>query len=305
MGSGAWSDSSFRSYSKSRGRTVNARGIVDGDYSNQDMFKSSRLDPALDPRNVTRECCDSEEHPNVVPVILALDVTGSMGQAAVEVAKKLNVVMTKLYEKVKDVEFLIMGIGDMACDNVPAQASQFESDIRIADQLEKIYFEFGGGGNGFESYTLPWYFALNHTKIDAIDKRNKKGIIITMGDEPINPYLPKRGGRASFESVFGDNLEEDIDTNALYAQVKEKFECFHIHVDHNHNHSFYSFENCGPTFAKVMGDDRVINATLDDIANKIIDIVICNANKDIGSDAVITVSDSGEIKTTEDGAITW
>lgn len=44
MGSGAWSDSSFRSYSKSRGRSVNSSGIVDGDYSNQDMFKSSRLD---------------------------------------------------------------------------------------------------------------------------------------------------------------------------------------------------------------------------------------------------------------------
>lgn len=50
----------------------------------------------LDPKNVIRECCDTEEHPNTIPVILALDVTGSMGQAAVEVAKKLNVIMTKL-----------------------------------------------------------------------------------------------------------------------------------------------------------------------------------------------------------------
>ena len=37
----------------------------------------------------------------------------------VEVAKKLNVIMTKLYEKVTDVEFLIMGIGDLACDSCP------------------------------------------------------------------------------------------------------------------------------------------------------------------------------------------
>ena len=297
MGYGSWSDSAFRSYSKSRGRSVSARGIVDGDYSNQEIFKSHDLDPMLDPKNVTRECCDSDEHPNVVPVILALDVTGSMGQAAVEVAKKINVVMTELYKTMSDVQFLIMGIGDMACDTVPAQASQFESDIRIADQLEKIYFEFGGGGNGFESYTLAWYFALNHTKIDAIDKRNKKGIIITMGDEPINPYLPKRGGRASFDSVFGDIIEEDIDTNALYQEVSKKFECFHIHVNHNSSRSFYSFENCGPTFAKVMGDDRVICATLDDVADKITEVINNNAGKAAGT------TSTGLKK--ENGVITW
>ncbi len=297
MGYGSWSDSAFRSYSSSKGRSVSASGVVDGNYSNQEIFKSYDLNPMLDPKNVTRECCDSDEHPNVVPVILALDVTGSMGQAAVEVAKKINVVMTELYKTMPDVQFLIMGIGDMACDSVPAQASQFESDIRIADQLEKIYFEFGGGGNGFESYTLAWYFALNHTKIDAIDKRNKKGIIITMGDEPINPYLPKRGGRASFESVFGDIIEEDIDTNALYQEVSKKFECFHIHVNHNSSRSFYSFENCGPTFAKVMGEDRVICATLDDVADKITEVINNNAGKASGT------TSTGLKK--ENGVITW
>ncbi len=297
MGYGSWSDSAFRSYSSSKGRSVSASGVVDGNYSNQEIFKSYDLNPMLNPKNVTRECCDSDEHPNVVPVILALDVTGSMGQAAVEVAKKINVVMTELYKTMPDVQFLIMGIGDMACDSVPAQASQFESDIRIADQLEKIYFEFGGGGNGFESYTLAWYFALNHTKIDAIDKRNKKGIIITMGDEPINPYLPKRGGRASFESVFGDIIEEDIDTNALYQEVSKKFECFHIHVNHNSSRSFYSFENCGPTFAKVMGEDRVICATLDDVADKITEVINNNAGKTSGT------TSTGLKK--ENGVITW
>ena len=49
-----------------------------------------------------------------------------MGSAAAEVAKKLNEVMTRLYEEVTDVEFLVMGIGDLAYDNAPIQASQFE-----------------------------------------------------------------------------------------------------------------------------------------------------------------------------------
>ena len=149
MGSGSWTSRSFASYSTTKGMSVSMDGSLSGSYSNQDMFKAKTIDSALNPKNVIRECCDTEEHPNTVPVILALDVTGSMGNAAVEVAKKLNVIMTKLYEKITDVEFMIMGIGDLACDSCPIQASQFESDIRIAEQLDKLYFEFGGGGNSY------------------------------------------------------------------------------------------------------------------------------------------------------------
>lgn len=127
MGSGTWNRAKFAEYSRSMGRSVGASGAVDGNYSAQEMFKSRALDSALNVYNKVRECRDSDEHPATVPVILALDVTGSMGQAAVEVAKKLNIVMTELYEKTKDVEFLIMGIGDLAYDRAPIQASQFET----------------------------------------------------------------------------------------------------------------------------------------------------------------------------------
>ena len=78
--------------------SVNADGSIVGNYSAQEMFKQRRIAPELDPMNVIRECCDSEEHPNTRPVILALDVTGSMGGASVKVAKELNVIMTELYE---------------------------------------------------------------------------------------------------------------------------------------------------------------------------------------------------------------
>ena len=141
MGSGSWDTRSFVSYSTSKGYGTDSRGVVTGSYSNQEMFKAKNIDAALDPKGVIRECCDNEEHPNTLPVILALDVTGSMGQTAVEIAKRLNEIMTKLYGQIKDVEFMIMGIGDLAYDNYPIQASQFESDIRIAEQLDKIYFE--------------------------------------------------------------------------------------------------------------------------------------------------------------------
>ena len=85
MGYGSWTSDSFRSYSKSVGRSVSSDGMVNGSYSNQDMFKSKTIDPALNPKNVIRECLDTEEHPNSLPVILALDVTGSMGSNQINV----------------------------------------------------------------------------------------------------------------------------------------------------------------------------------------------------------------------------
>ena len=154
MGIGNWSVKEFKSYSsasKSGATYDSTTGKLRGLSSTQDVYKQNYLNDALNPRNVMRECCDSEEHPNTIPVILALDVTGSMGGAALEVAKSLNAIMTALYKEVTDVEFCIMGIGDLAYDRAPIQISQFESDIRIAEQLDKIYFEGGGGGNDFES----------------------------------------------------------------------------------------------------------------------------------------------------------
>ena len=97
MGWGEWDTNSFIRYSTSKGLATDSLGFVTSSVSNQEMFKARSLDPVLDPNNVIRECCDSEDHPNTLPVVIALDVTGSMGQAAVEVAKKLNGIMTKLY----------------------------------------------------------------------------------------------------------------------------------------------------------------------------------------------------------------
>ncbi|MBR6191015.1 MAG: VWA domain-containing protein [Prevotella sp.] len=224
MGSGKISHSSLRSYASSLGRAYDcSTGRVSGQ-----KFESVQLDPSLDPRGFkVRECCNSEEHPNTVPVILALDVTGSMGEACSETAAALGKIVTSLFEKFNDIEFCIMGIGDLDYDDAPIQMSQFESDVRIAVALDKVYMEHGGGGNGFESYTAAWYMGLKRTKLDAYDKQGRKGIIITMGDEPLNPYLPCK----HLNHCINGNEERDIETKELYAAASQKFDIFHIAVD--------------------------------------------------------------------------
>lgn len=275
MGGGTWTANAFNTYSKSVGRkttTVDGISYLADGYTAQDLYKSSRLQPELNPHGVIRECCDSEEHPNTIPVILALDVTGSMGGGAVAVAQKLNEVMTKLYDTVTDVEFLVMGIGDLAYDRAPIQASQFESDIRIAEQLDKIYFEGGGGGNGFESYTGAWYFGLRHTKLDCWN-RGKKGIIITMGDEPLNPYLPKD----RLTQVCGDNLQGDVETSDLYKEVTEKYDVYHLAVDDRSTSYNYYERDIKATYPKYLDDKHFKVVTLDNIAQTIVDIVTASS----------------------------
>lgn len=281
MGGGSWTTQSFTTYSTvTKGATLDSLGNMVTTMSNQEMFKAKRVDKALNPYNVMRECRDSEEHPNTIPVILALDVTGSLGQAAVEIAKKLNVIMTKLYDQVKDVEFMIMGIGDLYCDDGPIQISQFESDIRIAEQLDKLWFEFGGGGNMSESYTAAWYMGSRHCDLDCW-KRGKKGIIITMGDERLNPYLPEQ----SLMLQTGDDLEADVETKNLYEEASEKFDIYHIQVDHGR-----SWDKDGIIKSFGILGDNFKRANMDNIADVIVDIIM---NRNETATEVVQTSEYG------------
>lgn len=285
MGGGTWTKKDFVTYSCSVGKSMETNGTVSLDgMSVQDMYKSVRLNASLNPYNVMRECRDSEEHPNTIPVILALDVTGSMGSTAMVVASELNTVMTNLFSSAKDVEFLVMGIGDLAYDTSPIQASQFESDIRIAEQLDKIYFEGGGGGNNFESYTAAWYFAARHTDLDCW-KRGKKGILITMGDEFLNPYLPAK----PLAEVTGDGVQEDISTASLYVEARKKYDIYHIHVDHRQWGR--GGEELKKSFTSILEDQHFISVGVDKVADTIVDIV--------------TKSSAGTTEPTQTGGISW
>lgn len=292
MGGGSWTAQSFASYSTARGYnySTTTHSIV-GDYSAQDMFKSRRIDAALDPKNVRRECCDSEEHPNSKPVILALDVTGSMGDGAVKVAKSLNNIIENLYESVEDVEFMVMGIGDLYCDDAPIQASQFESDIRIAEQLDKIYFEGGGGGNGYESYTAAWYFGLYNCELDCW-KRGKKGTIITIGDEPLNPYLQK----SELERVLG-NIGHDTltETKDLYRAVIDKYNIYHIALD-DRSTSYRWYEGTIENSWRPLLGDHLYVSTLNELPKTIAEIVKKSNGDDTVVDTFVDIWDNNNVE---------
>lgn len=294
MGSGAFTTSSFVNYSISKKRAVDSSGVVVTDNL-QDFYGQRAMHKDLNPYKVVRECCDSEEHPNTIPVIIGLDVTGSMGGACVKTAQNLNTIITSLYDEFEDVEFMIMGIGDLSYDHAPIQVSQFESDIRIAEHLDNVYMEHGGGGNGFESYTAAWYFGLYHTALDCW-KRGKKGIIITMGDEPLNPYLPKE----KLNKVLGDHVEADVETKDLYQLAKEKFDIYHIAINDKDDCYKRYKDRVDKSFSKVLGEDFKI-ATLDELPKTIVDCI----KDSVGDVTTNPVDHSVDNTTNNSGYITW
>ncbi len=309
MGYGSYTPDSFVRYSSSKGLEYDSRTKkMASSVSHQDIFKSRTIDSALDPKNVIRECCDSAEHPCTKPVILALDVTGSMGDAATEVAKSLGVIMEDLYNKVTDIQFLTMGIGDFAYDRCPLQVSQFESDIRINEQLDKIYFEFGGGGNSYESYTAAWKFGLDSTKLDCFDKRHTKATLITIGDEKLNPYIDSD----KWHTVVGETLQTDIETKELYTRASKKFNIYHIHVAHEHGWRNRDYnKDCVESFKSVIGEQHVFECTLDDIDKTITNIILDSVkesestNSFVDDKVPVVDSSSSDITLTENGEIDW
>lgn len=220
MGGGSWTSHDWDTYSK---KTISGKSAAS-------IYSSRTTKKEFDPLNVkVRESRDSADHPQSNAIILGLDVTGSMSDILEQVAKKLNVLVSEILDRrpVTDPQIMFNAIGDAMCDSFPFQATQFESDIRIAEQLTQLYFERGGGGNMFESYLLAWYFAANHTDIDCYNKRSQKGFLFTMGDDCFPTKLTKR----EIKEIFGDDISEDISTEALLAQVNRKYEVFHLILD--------------------------------------------------------------------------
>lgn len=264
MGYGHWTASSWDSYTTSRGYTASS--------SVSEMYTSRTAKDDFNPKNITvREARDSADHPNSTPIILALDVTGSMGSVLETVSKRLGDTMTEIYKRnpVDDPQVCFMALGDAECDDYPLQVTQFESDIRIAEQLNDIYFERGGGGNNGESYMLPWYFAARKCNTDAWEKRKKKGFLFTVGDENCLPTLTK----AQIKEFIGDDVERNLTSAELLTEVSRKYEVYHLIVDP------VVYQEPEKNWKKLLGKNCIVVEDIEKIPEIIVSILEINAGK--------------------------
>lgn len=262
MGSGSYSVES---------RFTRAESLGYSTKSANEIFSERNINNAMNPFGVgIRESRDSAEHPQSFPIIIALDVTGSMGSIPHYLVKEglPDIMGTIIKNGVPDPQVLFLGIGDHECDIAPLQVGQFESSDELLDHwLTKVYIEGGGGGNEGESYLLAWYFAGFHTEIDSFVKRHKKGILITIGDEPTLKSIPAR----NLKNLMGEGQYQEISSHELLEKASVQYDCFHIHIGSTRAGQIQSTIS---GWKQLMGDNLIIASQKEDVTRIISETVI-------------------------------
>ncbi|WP_282605822.1 hypothetical protein [Pelagibius sp. Alg239-R121] len=218
MGNGRWDASAWANYSAT---TISGR-------SRRAIFTSNAMKDDYDPAKISlRESRDSDDNPQSTPIILAGDVTGSMGMVAEQLMRDgLNTLATEICDRkpVTDPHVMMMAIGDAYCDRAPLQVTQFEADIRVAQQARELWLEGGGGGNQGESYMLAHLFAAMKVSADAFEKRRRKGYLFTIGDEPVLDGATKD----QIKRFLNIPVERDLSAREIMTMAQRNWEVYHI-----------------------------------------------------------------------------
>ncbi|MCS6938973.1 MAG: hypothetical protein RMJ55_08285 [Roseiflexaceae bacterium] len=223
MGHSRWSDAAYQARQWQRRLNNQTAFTYDQDVRTSGVM---RVHDLMNPYGKTRESRDSLEHPESLAIAVIFDVTGSMGTVPRVLQTKLGALMRLLIQHgyVEHPQILFGAVGDAHCDDVPIQIGQFESGLEMDDDLGRIVLEGGGGGQVHESYELALYFFARHTSIDCYERRGRKGYLFTIGDEKPYPNVL----RSQVRTHFGDCLEANIPVEQIIAEVRQRYEYFHI-----------------------------------------------------------------------------
>lgn len=220
MGYGGYSFEAHQAITRSR-----------ADAPVQQVFQQRTCHPLMNPRGIrVRESRDSASHPNTLSIVIALDVTGSMGEIPDLLARKELPGFIKLLMDygVQDPQVLFMAVGDAFADQAPLQVGQFESTGELMDQwLTWTWLEAGGGQHGHESYDLALYFAARHLDMDCFRLRKKRGYLFLTGDEKPYPML----SREAVRSTLGDPIDEDLPLRVVIDEAQRSLEPFFLVPD--------------------------------------------------------------------------
>ena len=287
MGMARWDPDEWDSYVSSTARK-----------SARDLFSRS-LHKDLDPSNITfRESRDSDLNPRSTPIIVAVDNTGSMGYLAETLIRKgLGVLIEEIYlrKPVTDPHVMCMAVGDAWYDRAPLQVTQFEADMRLVEQLSKFFIEGGGGGNNYESYNLPWYFAATRTKCDSMLKRQKKGYLFTVGDEPPPPKLLASHAK----NIMDAGLERDLDSSEILKMAAKSWEVFHIIIEEG-NYCRSAPDRVIKEWRNLLGQRAIKLKDHSDLAELIVSTIQVSEGSDLAS---VTASWSGKTALTVRAAL--
>src|SRR5262245_46066514 len=123
----------------------------------------------------------SSASPN--PLIVAVDVTGSMQSWPAEIFDRLPLFYQTLSQYRSDLEVSFAAIGDCRYDRWPLQVTNFAKGFSLEDNLKGIYGE-GGGGDAPESYGVFAWWIQHRVQITA-----ERPFLIVFGDAPMHDTI--------------------------------------------------------------------------------------------------------------------
>jgi len=188
------------------------------------------------------------------PLVIACDVTGSMGEWPATIFSKLPYLEYEGQEYLGDnMQISFAAIGDSHGDKYPLQVRPFVRGKGLKDELEKLIHEGGGGGSSEESYDIcALYYARNVKTPQAI----RKPILIFIGDEGIYSVMSSRAedwGRAK--------IDKKTNPRVVFEELTQKFSVYIVRKPYNcsENHSSPSNDRIQRQWEEFLGEDRVIS----------------------------------------------
>ncbi|MGD8625638.1 MAG: hypothetical protein PVF47_13390 [Anaerolineae bacterium] len=148
---------------------------------------------------------------STTPLIVAVDVTGSMASWPFEIFDRLPLLYNTLSQYRPDLEICFAAIGDAAVDRWPLQVTTFASGFDLEQLLNSLYGE-GGGGDAPESYGLFAQWVNSHV---TIPKLQEPPFLIVYGDVTMHAKVPKN----QIAHYLGDEVGRDVDAVKAWRQV--------------------------------------------------------------------------------------
>lgn len=215
-GGGSYSDSYDRDVYKGKG---SSGGFDYSDDSNR-AFNEHSLHMDLNPFKRDIRC----EHKN--PIVVAVDVTGSMGNWTKIIYDKLPMFWGEMDKNkyLPDPSICIVAVGDAYSDDAPLQVCDFAQGQAIDDQIAKIYLEGKGGAQNCESYELAAHYFIEHCDISMAELP----FFFLLEDESVYPKLKRK----QVEEVIGESLQSDIPSEKIFQKISGKFNFFVLHKEY-------------------------------------------------------------------------
>lgn len=162
------------------------------------------------------------------PLVIACDVTGSMGEWPKIIFNKLPLLygeIEKAYFKGKNPEISFAAIGDAYIDSYPLQVQRFDSKKSLDDRLGALIIEGGGGGQVKESYELAALYYSRNVKMPNAERP----MFIFIGDEGVYDTIDSDQA----EQWARSSIKERLTTKQVIDELMRKYSVYLVRKLYN------------------------------------------------------------------------